>query len=103
MWIKRIILGFALALACSLAAAGAYEDMVAAVKQNQTDVVAGLLKRGLDVDTSDQEGTTLLMLAIKEGSTGATKQLLDARAKVNTRNQFGESALMLAAIKGDVD
>ena len=90
-------------LACQLAAAGAYEDMLEAIKQDQVPAIAALLKRGFDVDTTDKEGNSLLMLAAKEGRVNAVKLLLKSRAKVNARNEFGETALMLAAIQGHLD
>src|SRR3954464_13164347 len=100
----KYIFSLFLMLACQMAvAANSYEEMVAAVKQDRPEVVAGLIKRGFDPDTSDQEGNTLLMIAAKEGSAAAVKQLLAARAKVESRNEFGETALMMAAIKGNVE
>src|SRR4051812_15062158 len=98
MWNYKLIGGLLLMFLSQWAvAASSYEEMVSAVKQDKPDVVASLIKRGFDPDTSDQEGNTLLMIAAKEGSSGVVKQLLAARAKVETRNEFGESALMMAA------
>jgi uncharacterized protein len=103
MLISRYGFGLLLALICQLAAAGVYEDMIAAVKANHIDVIDALLKRGFDVNAVDREGNTLLMIAAKEGSPAATTRLLAAHPKVNARNEFGETALMLASIQGHLD
>ena len=99
----RIISGLALVFACLLAGAGAYEDMLEAVKKDNVPAVNLLLKRGVDVNTTDQEGNSLLILAVKEGSLQAVKALLAARARVDAHNALGETALMLAALQGQLE
>lgn len=93
-----VLLGF-----CQLAGAGVYEDMVAAVNEDKAPTINALLNRGVDPDTTDQEGNTLLMLAAAAGSGHAIVELLAARAKVNAKNQLGETALMLASINGHLE
>ena len=102
LYIKRILFLVTM-LACQFAVAGAYEDMMDAVKRDDTRTIDALLKRGLDANTSDQEGNTLLILAVREGSEKAAKRLVAARARVNARNSLGESALMLAALRGQLE
>src|SRR5438477_12223967 len=99
----RLLAIFALLLMGQFARAGAYEEMIDAVKKDDTHTIASLLKRGFDASSSDQEGNTMLILAAKEGSQKAAKQLVAARAKVNTRNVLGETAVMLAALYGHVE
>ena len=100
----RIMLAVFLATSWQLAVAGAYEDMLDAVKKDDTQVVGSLLARGFDPTTTDQQGNTLLILAAKEGSLGAVKQLLaTARRQVNARNIVGETALMTAALNGHLE
>ena len=94
---------FLLCLSSAGLAANSYDEMLEAVKDNKTQVVAELLKRGLDPNTSDQEGNTLLILASREGSAGVARQLIAAGAKLDAVNQFNETALMIAAIKGKLD
>ena len=48
--------------------AGAYDDMLTAMKQNDVPQVMRLLQRGMDVNTSDQAGNTLLMMAARPRS-----------------------------------
>ena len=83
--------------------AGAYEDMLQAIHIDDEKTVAELLRRGMDVDTVNPKGETLLMLAVREGKPSVVKTILSARPKLHTRNPLGESALMLAAILGHTE
>jgi ankyrin repeat protein len=82
------------------AQSGAFADVQAAVRGNNAKLVQELLARGIDPDTTDREGTTLLMAAAGAGYIDVARVLIGGKAKVNARNQFGESALMVAAIRG---
>ena len=100
----RIWAGTVALLACSGAgAAGVYEDMVRAMELNDERAVAGLLKRGVDVDMVTPNGDTLLMVAAKEGKPGMVNTILGAKPKVNARNPYGETALMLAVFHGHAE
>lgn len=85
------------------AQAGAYEDMLQAIHVDDENTVATLLRRGMDVETVNPRGETLLMLASREGKPQVVKTILAARPKLNARNPQGESALMLAAILGHTE
>jgi len=99
----RIIGGILLVATHHLAAAGVYEDMLHAVRNDNAAVVSQLLGRGVDVNTVDPEGNSLLILAVNAGNFGVVKALLAARASVDPRNAYGETALMLAALKGHLE
>lgn len=86
--------------ASSVAFAGVYEDMSNAVDLHDTGTVGDLLQRGVDVDTTDPEGTSLLMRAARNGDSSTLELLLRKRAKVLIRNKYGDSALLLAALRG---
>lgn len=86
-----------------LAHAGAYEDILKAVSGNDTSAVVDLLQRGMDVNTADQAGTTLLMIAARNGNLPLVQMLLTNRASVNRRNQHGDTALMMAALGGKLE
>lgn len=79
--------------------AGAYDDILVAAKNDDTATVIGLLQRGMDVNTADQTGTTLLMIASRNGNMPLLQALLARRASVNRRNQHGDTALLMAALK----
>lgn len=83
------------------AVAGAYEDFIRAVMQNQPRTVRQLLAKGVDVNTVDSKGNSALALAVREGNKEVIEVLLEGRARVDSKNQFGETPLMLASIKGD--
>lgn len=89
-------------LACLPFYAGAdtYDDLMNAVKAGDAATVAGLFKRGVDVDTTDREGNSLLMLAARDGRTELLDLCLSQRPKVNFRNSTGDTALRLAAYHG---
>jgi ankyrin repeat protein len=84
-----------------LACAGAYEDMEEAVIRKDVDSAIGLLKRGMDVNTVDRQGNTLLIQAIRGDVPGLIDYLMKNRARINTRNKNGETALSIAAYTGN--
>ena len=100
--IKILVAGCMMFFAAS-AWAGAYEDMIHAIKIDDERAVADLLKRGVDVDSVSPDGESLLMLAVKEGKPSMVKTLLAARPKVSARNGYGETPLMLAALRGQTE
>lgn len=102
MKIRRISACLALAGAFALAPvqAGVYEDILQAANMGETDKVVDLLRRGMDVNTVDREGNSLLMIAARTNNLGLARFLLDNRANPERRNPHGDSALMLAAMLG---
>lgn len=96
---KPIALLFALLLP-TLAAAGVYDEMLGALKAGDTAAAVALLDRGVDVNTVDREGNTLVMLAVRDDNAELLDQLLLRRARVNVRNRHGDTALRLAAFAG---
>jgi len=76
------------------------DEMLASVKANDTATFERLLRKGVDVNSSDARGDSLLMHAAREGHERIVERLVSARARVNTRNGSGETALMLASLKG---
>ncbi|EXI82206.1 MAG: ankyrin repeat protein [Candidatus Accumulibacter appositus] len=98
---KTLVLLFALLLP-SLATAGAQEDMEEALISGDTSWALKLLDKGMDVNSVDAAGNTLLMQAVQRDNADLLGQLLLRRARLNTRNRNGETALSLAAFKGDL-
>jgi ankyrin repeat protein len=86
-----------------LAIAGAYEDMEEALIRNNSAAAIELVKRGMDVNTVDRSGNTLLVQAIRGDLPELFDYLLKHRARVNTRNKNGETALSIAAYTGKLD
>lgn len=95
----------AVALACSFvptgaAWAGAYDDAINAASMGDGSALGSLLQRGIDPDTVDPNGNTLLILAAREGQLAAIEALLRYRVRIDYRNPAGDSALMLAVLRG---
>ncbi|MCX7172498.1 MAG: ankyrin repeat domain-containing protein [Proteobacteria bacterium] len=85
-----------------LAFAGVYDDILNAVSRQDVGKVSDLLKRSVDVNTTDQEGNSLLMQAARNGDFPILEILLRNKANVLSINKYGDSALMLAALQGQL-
>ena len=96
---KRIAFLFILLLS-ALASAGSYDDMEEALIRNDSSAAIDLIKRGMDVNTVDRAGNTLLIQAMRSDVPDLVDYLLQRRARVNTRNRNGETALSIAAYTG---
>ncbi len=83
--------------------AGAYEEAILAARDGRTAEIAALLQRGLDPNTTDPEGTSLLGLATRNGDLATVEMLLSHRASPNRRNSYGDTPLLLAANFGRLD
>jgi ankyrin repeat protein len=89
--------------AASFAAlAGAYDEILVAARDNRAEVVMDLVQRGMDANTSDRSGTTLLMFAARSGNEQLIEFLLEKRANVLKQNKFGDNAVGLAALNGSL-
>ena len=97
---RNSLLIIGLLLFCGLARGGAYEEILDAAEKNQSEAVVDLLKRGMDVNTADPAGNTLLMIAARNDNPELINFLLANRAGVNRRNRFGDTACLLATVKG---
>ena len=96
---------FLIAAASSLLLAGpvcanSYDDALSSAQLGDTKQLVGLLSRGLDPDTVDANGNTLLILAAREGKADTVDALLKYRPRIAYRNLAGDSALMLAVLRG---
>lgn len=69
-------------------------------QENNVDVLKDLLDSGLNVNTKDAHGWSLLMVASCAGAKEAVKILLNAGARVGVRDSKGNTALILATRKG---
>jgi ankyrin repeat protein len=104
--LRRLIATAAVA-ACGFGAhavfAGSHDDALSAASMGDEKELASLIQRGLDPDTVDAQGNTLLILAAREGHTAAVEALVSRRARLDYRNPAGDSALMLAVLRGHED
>ena len=104
MKIKKLLLTLGCAAMLSQgAAAGIHDEIIKAAELDRTKEVVNLLYRGMDVNSSDANGYSLLMIAVRNGNHQLLAYLLQLHANVQHRNRFGDNALMLASLKGDVE
>jgi ankyrin repeat protein len=99
---RKLLVGLYLLFLVGTAQAGAYEEILGAMEKNDSEAVVSLLKRGMDVNTTDPAGNTLLMIATRNGNLDLVKFLISNKAGVNRRNRFGDTASLLAALKGNL-
>lgn len=103
---RRTFAAIALALAATLplpVRAEALDDVLKAATMGDTSEVVSWLRRGVEPDTSDANGNTLLALAAKNGHTELVALLLKAHANPSQANRFGEDPLLQAAYNGRLD
>lgn len=99
--LRPLIFGFALAAASSSVLAGAYDDLIAAVYRDDTNAVMDLVNRGMDVNSVDPAGNTLLHVAARNGNNALVEALIKQKANPNARNRVGDTPLALAAYNGN--
>src|SRR5688572_30537323 len=102
--IRALFLAAALLLSpVSFAQQDPVEDLLIAARNNDVDRVQRMIGQGMDPNTADQQGSTLLQIAAFEGYFDLAKYLLSQRARVRVRNSFGDSPVMVAALKGHLE
>lgn len=98
-----ILFFFVFMSATSVGYAQTLDDLFRAVETNNVAEVNRLLARGMDVNSADPEGRTLLMRAAWDGQDDLVKLLLDRKARIDQRNARGETAIMMAAFRGHLE
>ncbi len=100
---RRLVTACAVGVLGSCAAtalAGSYDDALDSARMGDAAELVELLNRGIDPNTVDPQGNTLLILAAREGQLEAVEALLKYRVRIDYRNPAGDSALMLAVLRG---
>src|SRR5688572_10661161 len=98
----------AIVLACldssqaALAQSRSLDQALQAAEAGDASIVASLLDRGVDPNTADKEGNTLLMLAARAQAVPLVKLLVSRKAAVDARNAHGDTALRMAALAGSM-
>lgn len=98
---KIFLLLFALFLPVATCA-GVLEDMEEAMISGDTPWAVRMIESGMDVNSVDAVGNTLLMQSVQRDNASLFDYLLKRRARLNTRNRNGETALSLAAYRGNL-
>ncbi|MGE0873964.1 MAG: ankyrin repeat domain-containing protein [Burkholderiales bacterium] len=77
-------------------------ELLQAVEKDDTRRVEVWLGKGLEVNSTDSAGNTILMLATRFGHRDMVRLLLARKADVRRRSPAGDTALMMASLNGDV-
>lgn len=100
MFIRRLSVFLMLLCFTALAQANSYENSLSSARLGDTRQLVDLLNRGIDPNTIDEQGNSLLILAAGGGHAGTVTAILQYRPNVSHRNLAGDSALMLAVLRG---
>ncbi len=73
--------------------------LLSAIKDNDYDAVAQLLKQDVDVCVRDEYGHTLLMIAAINGNTEIVRLLIEDGAGVDQEDERSRTALIYAVLK----
>lgn len=96
----QIIIRLLFLLLPTLVFAGVYHDMEKALISGDTSAAINLINRGVDINTVDIAGNSLLIQSVRQDNKELFDYLLQRRARLNLRNRNGETALSLAAYTG---
>lgn len=100
-WVRALLFIGWLAGAAT-ASAGVYDELMKSAEMGDTDTVMELIDKGMDVNSTDRDGNTLLIISARAGNTRLLEFLLSHRANTLKKNTYGDSALMFAAYRGDL-
>lgn len=82
------------------ALAVAYDELINAASLGDAAKVAAFIDRGLDVNSVDPRGETLLIIAARNGYDDLVAALIARKVKLDAVNAVGETALAVAAFNG---
>ena len=101
---RALLVGMTAWMLDSGAHAGSFDDFFAAIKRNNLSPLLGLLLRGFDVNTLDENGQHGLHVALRADSLQVATYLATLTGvNVGALNPQGESPLMLALLYGHFD
>jgi ankyrin repeat protein len=99
-WVAAAMLSLVLPLVAP-AAAGADARLLDAVVKGDRNAVRELLRDRADVNSTQADGSTALMLAAERGDVDVATLLVRAGARVNAKNEYGATALSVASAGGN--
>jgi len=86
----------------SILKADLLQELFLAIDMEDLDLVKDLMAEGLDVDSQDEDGETILMKAINYGTEDMVEYLLKVyKPDVNAVANDGSTALSLAVVQND--
>ena len=81
----------------------ALEELLKAVEKGDAAEVGRQLDRGLDPNTTDKEGNTILMMAARLGHLELASLLIGRKASVARQTPAGDTALLMASLGGRLE
>jgi uncharacterized protein len=99
----HVIVSIALVSSSLVASGQSLEEVFKAARNNDPQAMTELLDRGLDPNSTNREGDTLLMVAAMRGYSDLVQILLAHKAAVDRRNRYGDTALLMASLEGHLE
>lgn len=97
----KFIVYLSVALCFSPAIAGSYDDFFTAIKRDHRHTVEGLLQRGFDPNTVNEDGQPGIVVALLIESYEVAEALASSDGlQLEAVNRSGETALMMASLRG---
>jgi ankyrin repeat protein len=97
------IVVWAVLIACQAAHAQTLDDLLKAVEEGDIKRTAFYLDRGLDPNSSDKDGNTILMIASRQGHADLASNLIARKASLTRQTRHGDTALLMASLGGHLD
>ena len=94
--IRKAIRFFNIDTDCGDALSNMDRPLIQAVRNNDEEMLAALLAEGTDVDQTDDDNNTALMVAAETGKNKMVTMLLDHNADTTMENDREETALSIA-------
>jgi ankyrin repeat protein len=91
------VISITVCLSGTACAQNAADQLIQTIRNNDLASLKTSLAKGVDVNTKDSRGSTLLMHAAASGSPEAVKLLMEGGADVNAKNEVEATALILGA------
>lgn len=79
------------------------QEIIEAVRKNDTIKISNAIKQGLDVNTTDSEGRSLLLIATNLHLTNMAKLLVANGANINQQAQNHDSPFLYAGATGQTE
>ena len=100
-YLTQILVHTVFIVTCITVRAASYDELLRAAELGDAKFVEQFVDQGMDPNTADAKGNTLLMIAAREGHPTVVMALIRRKANPNRRNQYGDTALMIASLRGD--
>ena len=79
------------------------QELLQAAEEGNVKRALFYLDRGLDPNTSDADGNTILMIACRLGHADLASTLIARKASLTRQTRAGDTALMMASLAGNLE